>query len=250
MRNVFIQGNNSLMCIDNFYPTLERLLQIEEKFIKKAGTCQALSRFPYLMKDLQSVRGEVEGYGLNFKSHIKFEDYAEEYSLLVVIGGLIIPNDDSNYSKNSYKILIIDEIRERVLRCVHYDFEPSEYRSNEEIKPSMHLQVGGKINPLLAYAQKFIDFDINEENFDNIGYSFDKIRVAFYPVTLISILNSIFLEFSSVDKVEAVVSTREWKTLVRDLEIELLSNYFDHGSDYLSGNPEDTPLSYTYYNFG
>jgi hypothetical protein len=236
------------MSIDNFYPSLGRLLEIEDEFIKRAGTCEALARFPHLISELQSLRGEVEGSGLNFKSHITFEDYADEYSLLVIIGGLITANEESSYGQNSYKVLIIDEIRERVLRCVHYDFEPSEYRSEGEIKPSMHLQIGGKIAPLLSYAQEFTDFDLSEDNFDNTSYSFEKIRVAFYPVTLISILNSIFLEFANLEKVESVVSTQEWKAIVRDLEIELLSGYFNHGCEHLNGSPAETPLSYTYYN--
>lgn len=235
------------MCIDYFYPDPKTFLSIEEDSIKKATNCSALTKFGQLFSKLQGLRGQVKNSGLNFISHLDVEG-PKGRKLKIMFGGLVNIDDDSNYKNTNYKVIIVDVEKEKIIKSIHYDFEPSVKRNRSEIKPSMHIQFGGELGPFQGYANN-LGMDINENSYDSDSFGFEKTRIAFHPITLISLLNSIFLEFSHIEKIEAIVKDSTWKKTICELERRLLKKYYEHGGEVLDDSQNNNPLLYSYYDF-
>jgi hypothetical protein len=136
-----------------------------------------------------------------------------------------------NVSNASYSLMLCEGTqpgRDMPIRKFHFDYEPSEFRNNDEPKPSVHLQICGEL------SQAHRDAGYTDKHLDAWHPRFEKPRIPLPPVSLALLLNWIFVEFQSDSALRPILMTDRWRNLVADAERKILLPYYKNAVDFLS----------------
>jgi hypothetical protein len=113
-----------------------------------------------------------------------------------------------------------------ILRKIHFDYEPVENRQSYEIKPSVHLQICGKLNQHLTNA------GFKQEHLEPHGPAFEKPRVPCFPVSIALLVHWLMLEFSGFPEARRIINNRHWQAKVKMAEALLLKPFFYSSSEF------------------
>jgi hypothetical protein len=181
--------------------------------------------------------------GFDFST--SFEVDSDKTKRRVDIGALIEVDGRNQYERVSYFFSIgcPAAAKDNILRKIHFDFEAPEKRNLSECKPSIHMQVGGKLTPSMATA------GYTSQHLDNHFPWFEKPRVPSLPFSLALLLDWLFLEFLNTPEVNQVVNDGQWRSLVLNVENTLLKPYFE-GCNKFFQNPKRPELFFANYCYG
>jgi hypothetical protein len=149
----------------------------------------------------------------------------------VFVGALVEPTADGRrIERSSYSLTICKAERQRakILRKLHFDYEPIERRAGDECKPSMHIQVCGKLMPLLERA------GYRQQDLDAWSPWLEKPRIPGMPMSLALLLNWLLLEFDSDVSAARILRNHQWKNLVARAEEAVLAPYFKSCAEFFA----------------
>jgi hypothetical protein len=139
-------------------------------------------------------------------------------------------NNSSTVGNASYSLIICrgeDPASSPIVRKLHFDYEAAGARNIGEPKPTVHMQVCGKLSPHHAA----------------VGYSnlrlqamypgFEKPRIPVAPTCVAMMLNWLFLEFQTDPAAQTVLRNHRWRKLVAEAERAILAPYYDAAANFL-----------------
>lgn len=141
----------------------------------------------------------------------------------IYVGALVVRTTDGHHiERSSYSLTICRGERERsqILRKLHFDYEPIQQRAPLECKPSIHIQVCGKLMPQLERA------GYKSEDLKAWFPSLEKPRIPGMPMSLALLLNWLLLEFESDLTAAKILRNHEWRNIVARAESTVLAPYF------------------------
>jgi hypothetical protein len=181
--------------------------------------------------------------GFDFSS--SFEVVSDQTRRRVDIGAIIEVDSRNQYERVSYFCAIgsPSATKDNILRKLHFDFEAPEKRNVGECKPSVHMQICGKLTPSMALA------GYTSKHLENHFPWFEKPRVPSIPFSLALLLDWLFLEFLNTPEVNQVANDGQWRNLVLEVENKLLVPYFD-GCNKFFQNSKRGELFFANYLYG
>lgn len=212
--------------------TLLRVTQIGE--FARLGNIQALAQLGH--KTINPDRGGVD-VNLSFNLDIRLPADRKKkglFSRRVEVGALIQQADDKKSVRNASYSLIICRYADpkknsTVVRKLHFDYEPVVFRNAREPKPSVHMQVCGKLSPY------HVSQGYSATKLSALYPGFEKPRIPLPPTSLALLLNWLLVEFQSDSAAQSILSNPAWRKLVADAERIVLRPYFDTASGFLKG---------------
>jgi hypothetical protein len=218
------------------YPTPTQLKSLERKTlqsIQKMGCLKKSFGTLVLAANQNCTNLDPKRGGLDFST--SFEVHTAQERRRVDIGALINVDEKNCYEAVSYFFAIGKDCQAQghILRKLHFDFENPTRRNPKEIKPSMHIQVGGKLTPSMARA------GYTNQHLENHFPWFEKPRIPSIPFSIALLLDWLFLEFCDTPEINEVIQAGEWRNLVRDVENELLGPFFQGCHDFLKNPKRD-----------
>lgn len=235
---------------ENYFLSPSEFLSLEAKSLSKAANCSYFQQVgdSSLLNAFNAKRYEIESNNsFNINGHLKTIYKGRELVIIIGVDVTVDGNDDC-FTQNSYKVLIFDSEKLEILRCFHFDFEPFVNRNPDEPKPSLHFQYGGELDIILNYCKENFDVEFSEDEIKKHTLDFEKLRLLYFPVCTVLLLNNIFLEFQTDDQYEKVVKSTTWNAAVKVAEQDLLLNYFESCSNHLKEqNLNYKSLSHLFY---
>jgi hypothetical protein len=149
----------------------------------------------------------------------------------VYVGALVVPEaGGAEIAHSSYSLTICkgENRRAPILRKLHFDYEPLARRALSESKPTMHIQVCGKLMPLLEAA------GYKTEDLRTWSPWLEKPRIPGMPMSLALLLNWLMLEFESDPTAVRILRNSEWTALVARAEHIVLGPYFASCAGFFS----------------
>lgn len=219
--------------------SLNQIREIEKETLQVISTIGEFAHFGRLYAQSQNYRNLVHPSrgGVDIEIPIKLNlgmraDAGVNIPRIVWLGGLVVASaDNSNVERSSYFIAICDGADEDkpgyVIRKLHFDIEPIQFRQGQEIKPTAHLQVCGTISPSMERV------GFLHEHVKHHYPEFEKPRIPVMPTCMALLINWVLLEFQSDSSAAAILRNTQWRKLVRKAERTILKPYFSQCSQFL-----------------
>jgi hypothetical protein len=219
--------------------TSQQLLGLEKLTLDKIATLKPFDAFAGLKAEALRLRRLVDPKrgGLNFHAVLQLHvmeqkpnrkiDAARRFD----VGGLIEVQDPSRLVQRSCYQLVIGkgfDHTKPVLRKIHFDFEPINFRNPSEPKPSTHIQFGGELLPQWAGGKGYTMNQMHQ-----LSPWFEKPRIPCFPTCLALLLDWIFLEFSHNRFAKAVLDNSDWNAHVRDAEGIIIEPFLQNCQDFI-----------------
>jgi hypothetical protein len=172
-------------------------------------------------------------YSIKLKTRLRGDTSVVER--MVHLGVLAQKDAASQLANASYSLVICEDAsdKSKIIRKFHFDFEHASLRS-EEAKPSMHLQICGRLNPHLT-KMGYVDGDIQ-----GMHPSFEKPRIPTIPMSLGLLINWILLEFGCDVTANRIMNNDDWKRHILKVERLVLKPYFKSAYEFLNGTGNNT----------
>ena len=227
---------------DEFFPAADELLALELRGLAGLAAFHELASTELkhvwlaateLNQRLQFTRTNH----FDFHSHFSIMDSKSGDLRRVDVGAKVECSESgAEYRQVSYFFSIGygDECPGKILRKVHFDFEPVANRSSDEQKPSLHWQMPGTLPPPLTdlgYA--------DDAHLDHLAPWYEKPRIPCLPTSLVLLLNLLFLEFGDGynDSLLNLQRSTWWRGLIDEAERMLYERFFQNCVAYWNGNP-------------
>jgi len=152
------------------------------------------------------------------------------------VGCIAVPvKGKDEISHLSYSVLICQEPfpSTRVARKFHFDFESVSLRNQSNPKPTYHLQLCGEL------SQDHERVGFKEEDIEHLIPSWSQPRVPSMPMSLVLVLNWLFIEFGGQPSVKAIRTNPRWRSLVREAERSILGPYFKECCSFLNSTAKN-----------
>lgn len=153
----------------------------------------------------------------------------------VQVGCYACGSPENQISQLTYSVLIGRDAHpsKTVARKLHFDFEPAGLRNEEEIKPTFHMQLCGKLSPhhqSLGYEDQHVG---------HLLPAWSKPRIPTQPMSLALVLNWLFMEFGSEVQLQQIRQNTRWRKVVRHAERSVLLPYYKSCADFLGSHAHD-----------
>jgi hypothetical protein len=210
----------------------KELLAFEKLTIEKIATLKPFEAFAGLRQEAIKMRRAVDPDrgGLDFHAVMqlnvleqKKQNRRQDRPRRFDVGGLVeVENPSRSITRSSYLVVIGKgaDHSKPILRKIHFDFEPAQFRNLAEPKPSMHLQYGGDLLPQWKDGKGY-----TMEKMHHLSPWFEKPRIPCFPTCLALLLDWIFLEFSHNRYASAVVTNSDWSAHVRAAEEKIIEPF-------------------------
>lgn len=220
------------------YPTLDEVRALEKEALKAVWTVGTFARIRDIVSEARqagngiSPKGTID-FHLGFELDIRLRsDKGQTYiPRRVDIGGKICPaKDGKNVESASYSVMICSHATpstSEVLRKIHFDYESAGSRMGGEPKPSVHMQVCGKLSPHHVQA------GFTQDQIKHLNPGFEKPRIPSTPMSLALLMNWLLLEFQNGTDVQAILSDPHWRKTVAKAERMMLRPFYQGGIDFL-----------------
>ena len=222
------------------YPKLSEIRNLERDTLKaiieigafaKLGEMQNAASAAY--KRYNSYNGPIDVHlGFSLDIRLRGDRASKLIPRRVDVGALVLADASNKLVANaSYSLVIckeVDPATSAVVRKLHFDYEPISNRNASEPKPSVHMQVCGKLSP------HHIAVGYLEHRLSALYPKFEKPRIPLPPTSIALIINWLLLEFQSGSAAQPILKDDRWRKLVSGAERIVLTPYFRDGSDYLS----------------
>ncbi len=208
--------------------TLRRVVEIGE--FGRLGQLRSAAHAAY--GAFNDHKGPIDVHlGFTLDIRLRGDKRRRVHERRVDVGALVEPTSDNKRVKNaSYSLMICryaDPATSPVVRKVHFDFEPEDFRNPAEPKPSSHLQICGKLSPHHMKAG-YTDMRIRSHY-----PSWEKPRIPMAPTSLALLLNWLMLEFQADPTLQAVLRSPAWRSWVAHAERVVLLPYFENATTFL-----------------
>ena len=211
--------------------TLEAIRKLEREtlqVIDRIGEFNEFGELVALARQHRTIlsgdRGPIDlGFRAVMNLRFRGDTAAANTRRAVYVGALVEPTTDGRHiAQSSYSLTICrgENKRAPILRKLHFDYEPVERRGSQECKPSMHMQVCGKLMPLLEKA------GYRTEDLKSWSPWLEKPRIPGMPMSLALVLNWLLLEFDTDANAASILRNKDWRSLVIHAEQEVLAPYF------------------------
>jgi hypothetical protein len=221
------------------YPALQQLRQLEKQTLTSLAELAEFSRFGQLRAEAKRAAGEINEHrgsvdiNLGFTLDIRLRGERRPAPRRVDLGALVVASDDNKHVRNSSYSLIIcrrsDPATSPIVRKVHFDYEPLDYRNQREPKPSAHLQICGR------YSRHHLTAGYAEARLAKLYPGWEKPRIPLAPTSLALLMNWLLLEFQSDPGSQAALRSPGWRKLVAAAERLVLLPYYAGAVDFLRG---------------
>lgn len=226
------------------YPNARDLRRLEKHTLRciseigefgRIGNLQVLAREAAARID--EDRGTVDVHlGFPLDIRLRSDRHSKPIPRRVDLGALVAVAQDHNSVTNaSYSLVICktaDPRRGPILRKLHFDYEPIGGRNPFEPKPTVHMQVCGRL------SQHHMTAGYSEVRLQSLYPRFEKPRIPVAPTSIALMLNWLLLEFQSDVGAQAILRAPRWRRLVAEVERQLLSQYYDEAASFLRRTSE------------
>ncbi|WPG38514.1 hypothetical protein [Variovorax sp. EBFNA2] len=184
-------------------------------------------------------QGGPMNFNLGFKLNIRLRADVKEKRIerRIDIGARVDQaTNKRNISNASYSLILCkgaEPARSPLIRKFHFDYEPIGYRNSNEPKPSVHLQICGKLSP----AHR--DAGYLDRHLSSWYPGFEKPRIPLPPVSLALLLNWIFVEFQSDPASHPILMADRWRNIVAEAERKVLLPYYRDAVKFLGAATND-----------
>jgi hypothetical protein len=182
---------------------------------------------------IQENRGPINIHlGFTLDIRLRADRRKTQVRRRVDIGALVeVASDKQSIRNASYSLTICrgaDPRSGSILRKLHFDYEPLSSRNLTEDKPSVHMQVCGKLSPQHR-AAGYTDIQLQ-----GLHPGFEKPRIPSMPTSLALMINWILVEFQSDVASPQVLRTPQWRKLVAKAERQVLTQYYKGALAFLT----------------
>lgn len=221
------------------FPGLIELRRLERKTLLAITQIGEFARLGQIQRDANTAartiderRGRVDVHlGFNLNIRLRGDKGRGSVPRRIDIGALVEPTTDNKSVRNaSYSLLICkaaDPATSPIVRKVHFDYEPLEFRNSAEPKPSVHMQICGKL------SRHHLAAGYLEQRLSAMYPSWEKPRIPLHPTSIALLLNWLFLEFEGDPVSQALLRNHMWRSLVADAERTVLLPYFKEAAAFL-----------------
>ncbi len=153
----------------------------------------------------------------------------------VDIGALVQVDADDTITNASYGMTICrdrDPARSAVVRKVHFDYQPAAARNESEPKPTVHMQLCGKLSPYHRRAGYV------EARLKALYPDFEKPRIPIAPTSIGLMLNWLLLEFQTDTAAEPILRDPRWRAHVAQAERLVLIPYYESATKFLKSTAD------------
>lgn len=222
------------------HPSLDTLRKLEKDTLRRVLEIGEFGKLPQLQAaaevaaaSINENRGPVDvNLGFTLDIRLRGDRRGKAIPRRLDLGALVQASEDKRTIRNATYSLMICRSAEPttspIVRKVHFDYEPEEFRHEGEPKPSVHLQMCGKLSGHHHRA------GYKDVRLDALYPSWEKPRIPLPPTSLALLLNWIFLEFQSDSASQAILRSPTWRKWVAATEREILLPYFRAATVFLT----------------
>lgn len=222
------------------YPDLAVLRKLEKDTLRRVTEIGEFGRLGELQTaasvaeaSINEFRGPVDvNLGFRLDIRLRGDRKGKAVRRRLDIGALVEPAPDNKSIRNaSYSLLICrygDAETSPIVRKVHFDYEPVAFRNTAEPKPSVHLQMCGKL------SRHHFKVGYTEVRLQAMYPAWEKPRIPLPPTSLALILNWLLLEFQSDPASQGILNSPAWRNWVAKAERTVLLPYFESATAFLS----------------
>ena len=231
------------------YPDLPDLRRLERKTLKVLVETSEFGLFKEMQDEARRARVDSDYGGvdvhLHFVADVRMRSDAAKTSMMrrIDIGALIESGAPKcGFSRASYSLLIAkgeQPAKSPVLRKVHFDVEPQECRNTGEPKPTVHMQVCGKL------SRAHVTAGYTSQRLAGLYPHFEKPRIPCSPTSLALLIDWVMLEFQSDTRLLRASRSARWRALVSEAEQIVLKPYFTHCLQKLSVAAQQSSTSFS-----
>lgn len=213
--------------------TLRRVTEISE--FGRLGELQAAASAAEA--SINEFKGPVDvNLGFTLDIRLRGDRKGKPVSRRLDIGALVEPTLDNKSVRNaSYSLLICRYAAAQtspIVRKVHFDYEPVEFRNPAEPKPSVHMQMCGK------FSRHHLSVGYAEARLLGMYPAWEKPRIPLPPTSLALILNWLLLEFQSDPASQSILNSPTWRNWVAAAERKVLLPYFKAATSFLTSTAD------------
>ncbi len=191
-------------------------------------------------KYYESLKNPKRLFNLPIDFENGFDIFLNKIKYHIIIGVKIITKKNRTsliYDEISYSLSIGDKTNNKLIRRFHFDYLISEQKSKQ---PVYHFQYPGENSPYIK-TLKLDNSHMNPE--------VSEPRFFYLPTTFSILLHNILIQFKD-DKVEKILETDEWRSLIRDNEKFILKKYFENCNSFFSMSSCDKKLFTSDFYYG
>lgn len=221
------------------YPSLSEIRRLERDTLRRIAEIGEFGRFGQLQaaasaaaQSINEQRGPVDVHlGFNLDIRLRGDRKSQPFPRRVDIGALVEATpDNKSVGRATYSLLICrysNPSNSPIVRKVHFDYEPGEFRNPTEPKPSIHLQICGK------FSRHHLTAGYQEVRLGGLYPRWEKPRIPLPPTSVALLLNWLLLEFQGDPAAQAVLRSPGWRTWVARAERIVLTPYYRGATRFL-----------------
>ncbi len=228
------------------FPSTTDLRSLEKETLTRIGQIGPFAKLGDIQRQAREAaarihkeRGGIDVH-LGFTLDIRLRDKGRAHSMprRIDVGALVrVSQEDHRLIVGaSYGLLVCSGVDPRtnpVVRKIHFDYEPFARRNAVEPKPSVHMQVCGKLSPHHHKAGYPVTC------LDALYPHWEKPRIPLPPTCLAILLNWLMLEFRSDTTALSILKDPTWSSLVTRAERTVLLPYFAAASEFLGSTKNE-----------